>query len=352
MNPAFSARLVNGPFGDPGLYLDVRWEGRALLFDLGQNDTLTPAELLRVSHVFVSHCHMDHFIGFDRLLRIFLARDAQLYLFGPPGIIECVEGKLRGYTWNLVDNYGFAIEVAEVAPDLMRRVLFPAAQAFRPEPLSSLPLVDGVVLDESAFLVRTAHLDHKIYSLGFALEEKSHLNIDKDYLHRLGVSTGPWLTELKHALRREEADAFVVTAQWRQKDGTEQQRDFQLGEVRGQLVKETRGQKIAYVVDTLYSPDNAARIASLARDADLFFCESPFLDEDEEQATKRHHLTTRQAGLLGRAATAKKLVVFHFSPRYAGQAERIYREADNAFHGICEATGEERPDGGTPPVEQ
>lgn len=333
MNPAFLARLVNNPFGDPGLYIHLRWEGRALLFDLGQNDALNPAELLRVSHVFVSHCHMDHFIGFDRLLRTFLARDKTLYLFGPPGIIDCVEGKLRGYTWNLVDNYGFAIEVAEVSPDGIRRVLFPAAQAFRPEPLADLPFIDGIVLDESAFLVRTTHLDHKIYSLGFALEEKSHLNVDKDYLTRLGIATGPWLTELKHALRREEPDTFVVTAKWRQKDGTEQQRDLLLREVRGRLVKETRGQKIAYVVDTLYSPDNVTRIATLAREADLFFCESPFLDEDEEQATKRHHLTTRQAGLLGRAAAAKKLVVFHFSPRYAGQAEQIYREAQAAFRG-------------------
>lgn len=333
MNPVFHARLVNNPFGDPGLYIHMNWEGRALLFDLGQNDALTPADLLRVTHVFVSHCHIDHFIGFDRLLRIFLARDKTLHIFGPPGIIACVEGKLRGYTWNLVDNYGFVIEVAEVAPDEIRRVVLPAAHAFRSEPLPSLPLVDGVVLDEPAFLVRAAHLDHKIYSLGFALEEKNHLNVDKAYLDRLGVPTGPWLTELKHALRREEADAFVVTAKWRQKDGTEHQRMFSLGEARAQLVKETPGQKIAYVVDTLYSPDNASRIAALARNADVFFCESPFLDEDEEQATKRYHLTTRQAGLLARAAAAKKLVVFHFSPRYAGQAERMYSEAQEAFRG-------------------
>jgi len=333
MNPAFTARLVNGPFGDPGLYIHLRWEGRALLFDLGQNDGFPVAELLRVTHVFVSHCHIDHFIGFDRLLRLFLARDKKLHLFGPPGIIECVEGKLRGYTWNLVDNYGFAIEVAEVSPDGVQRALFPAATAFQAEALPPRPLIDGVVLDEPAFAVRTAHLDHRIYSLGFALEEKSHLNIDKDLLERMGVPTGPWLSELKHALRRGEADDFIVTATWRRRDGGEHRRDFRLGDARGRLVKETRGQKIAYVVDTLYSPENAARIATLARGADIFFCESPFLHDDVEQATKRHHLTARQAGLLGRAAAARKLVVFHFSPRYAGQAERVYQEAQAAFEG-------------------
>ena len=155
MNPAFSVRLVNGPFGDPGLYIHLRLEGRALLFDLGHNDALPAADLLRVSHVFVSHCHMDHFIGFDHVLRLFLARDKTLYLFGPPGIRECVEGKLRGYTWNLVDNYEFAIEVAEVAPDYIQRVLFPAATGFKPEALATEPFT-GILLDEPAFQVRTS----------------------------------------------------------------------------------------------------------------------------------------------------------------------------------------------------
>src|SRR5581483_57130 len=226
MNPAFTARLVNNPFGDPGLYIHLRWEGRALLFDLGQNDTLPAAELLRATHVFVSHCHIDHFIGFDRLLRLFLARDKKLVVYGPPGILDCVDGKLRGYTWNLVDNYGFVIEAAEIAPERIRRVLFPAASAFRPEALTEAPLVDGVVLDEPAFLVRAAHLDHRIYSLGFALEEKSHLHVDKDMLTRLGVPTGPWLSQLKHALRRNEPDDYIVTARWREKNGVEHARDF------------------------------------------------------------------------------------------------------------------------------
>jgi ribonuclease Z len=105
-------------------------------------------------------------------------------------------------------------------------------------------------------------------------------------------------------------------------------------------LKETRGQKIAYVVDTLYSPENAARIADLVHDADIFFCESPFLHEDVDQATKRYHLTARQAGLLGRAADARKLVVFHFSPRYAGQAERLIQQAQETFAGNGDHTAE------------
>ena len=57
MTPSFCASLVNQPFGDPGLYVEVRWSKRALLFDLGENDALGPTRLLRAGDIFVSHTH-------------------------------------------------------------------------------------------------------------------------------------------------------------------------------------------------------------------------------------------------------------------------------------------------------
>lgn len=331
MNAAIEPRLVNGPFGDPGLYVHLRWEGRALLFDLGQNDALPPGDLLRVSDVFVSHCHMDHFIGFDRLLRVFLGSGRVLRIHGPPGILDCVEGKLRGYTWNLVDGYAFALDVAEVSPESIRRATFRATTGFVREPRDAQPFA-GVVLDAADFCIRATHLDHRIFSMAYALEQKPRLNVDPAHLTALDAPPGPWLSELKEALRRTEPDSTVVTARWK-REGKECTRNFRVGEVRDTLIRQTPGRKVAYVVDTLYSPHNVERVAALAHGADVFFCESPFLDEDEDQATKRYHLTARQAGLLGRAAAARELQVFHFSPRYAGRAEDVYREARAAFQG-------------------
>jgi ribonuclease Z len=70
----FEARLTNEAFGDPGIYVDFRDERRALLFDVGDIGALPPRMLMRLSHVFVTHTHMDHFAGFDRLLAFILGR--------------------------------------------------------------------------------------------------------------------------------------------------------------------------------------------------------------------------------------------------------------------------------------
>jgi ribonuclease Z len=95
----------------------------------------------------------------------------------------------------------------------------------------------------------------------------------------------------------------------------------------------SRGQKLAYVVDARYDEDNEARIVALAKHADVLYCESPYLDMDAAKARDRYHLTARQAGIMGRKAGVRDLVVFHFSPRYTGQGEAIEQEAQEAFRG-------------------
>jgi ribonuclease Z len=331
MRSAFTARLVNPPFGDPGLYVALRHQGRAMLFDLGRIDRQPAATLLKIDHVFVSHTHMDHFIGFDHLLRIFLAREQHIDLFGPPGIIANVRGKLAGYTWNLIESYPFRLTVHEVGTERIDSVHLPARTAFAPEPVGSRPFT-GDLVDTPELAVAAAHLDHRIPCLGFALMEKTRLNVRPERLAELGIPPGRWLNQLKEAVRAGRPDDTPIRAEWRE-GATPRAAVFALAELRDRLLVETRGQKIAYVVDTLFSRDNLARVSALARGADVFFCESLFLDADRDQASKRYHLTARQAGSLARAAGVARLETFHFSSRYDRDPAPLRAEAQAVLRG-------------------
>jgi len=324
----FQAHLVNPPRGDPALYVRLKWQGRALLFDLGQLDRLGHASTLRLSHVFVSHTHMDHFVGFDHLLRVFLAREARLRIFGPPGLIANVTGKLAGYTWNLVDEYPLVLEVTEVDLDGLTSAVLRAAHRFAIEETGKTATNGSGPLrlvDDRALTVDAVHLDHKIPCLAFAAAEPTHLNIDTDALVRLGLDPGPWLTSLKAAVRAGDPPETLISVS--------QTKSLPLELLHTELVIETPGQRIVYVTDAKFSEDNIARILMLAEGADLFVCEAPFLEADRERAVSRAHLTARQAGALARWAGVRHLKLFHFSPRYENADEELRREAEDEFSG-------------------
>ncbi len=338
MTPSFSSYLVNDCFGDPGVYVEVRWSKRALLFDLGHNDALGSTRLLRASDLFVSHTHMDHFIGFDAVVRVALGRGKTLRLYGPPGLIDNVNGKLRGYTWNLVDGYPLAIEVREFGNQEVRHATFHASNGFlRSEPAVSPVQVHPqtglfTILEDPMFTVKAVALNHRIPSFAYALEERFHINVNKQKLHDAGLPVGGWLKDVKQHLWEGKPEDFRFTAVLFD-EHRRLEREFVLGDFAREFLTISRGQKLAYVVDARYDQDNEARIVALANHADLFYCESPYLDIDAEKASDRYHLTARQAGIMARKAGARDLIVFHFSPRYTGQGESIEQEAQEAFRG-------------------
>jgi ribonuclease Z len=318
--------------------VEVRWSKRALLFDLGHNDSLGPTRLLRANDIFISHTHLDHFIGFDTVLRVALGRGKTVRLFGPPGLIDNVHGKLQGYTWNLVDGYPLVLDVREFHPQKIRQVLFRATDGFSPKEQPSFPLLPDkstgqfTVLDDPMFTVCAVSLNHRIPSFAYSLEEQFHINVNKQKLRDAGLPVGSWLRDVKQYIWEGRSDEFRFTATLYDKHRRED-RDFVLGEVKDQFMKISRGQKIAYIVDARFDDENEEKIIALSRHADTLYCESPYLDVDAAKARDRYHLTARQAGMMARKARVRDLVVFHFSPRYTGQGELIEREALEAFQG-------------------
>lgn len=334
VRPLIHSRLVNPAFGDPGVYLEFMFERRGMLFDLGDLSPLSDRRLLRVSHVFVSHTHMDHFAGFDRMLRILLGRDRTLYLFGPDGFIERIWHRLASYTWNLVRNFksDLALVVGEYAGgDAMTVARLSCRGGFGIEPLAPRPAPHGVLVDRPDYRVRAAVLDHGIPCLAFAVEQKQHVNIWRNKVEEMGFRVGPWLRELKQAILRGDPGESPFRVHWRDIDGAAREAIHPLGELRDRLTDIVPGQKIAYVTDVRWSDSNRAAIVELARGSDLLYIEAAFLDADAELAAAKNHLTAAQAGQLARAAGVKRMQPFHFSPRYGDREAELRQEAEAHF---------------------
>ena len=335
MTPLLHPFLVNDRFGDPALYVEFLFEKRALLFDLGDLHKLATRSLLRVSDIFVSHTHIDHFIGFDQVLRVLIGRDKHLRLFGPAGFIGRVAGKLSGYTWNLVDRYSadLVLSVTEVhSASQARTATLRLSGAFRREAEGELKLENGLIVDDGLLRLRAAVLDHRVPCLAFAVEEQAHVNVWKNRLDDLGLPTGPWLRALKQAVLRGVPDEAPFRVWWREAGAT-RERHLPLGRLKRDVLEIVPGQKIGYVTDVRHSPENRDRIVDLVHGADTLFIEAAFARADRAQAAERCHLTTEQAGRIARRAGVRRLEPFHFSPRYAGQEDRLRREAEEAFRG-------------------
>jgi ribonuclease Z len=331
MRPFLHPHLVNGRSGDPAVFVETLFERRAILFDLGDVSRLAPRSIRRLEHVFVSHTHLDHFFGFDRLLRVLVGREKSLNFYGPKDFIDQVHHKLLAYRWNLVDRY--VCDLVLVAREIDASLATTAARfrlknAFAREALGAEPIADGVLLREPTFQVTTAILEHRTPCLGYAIEEAAHVNVWKNRLLEIGLPVGPWLRDLKYAIVSEQPDDYPIGID--SLPTKKVLRELPLGALR-QLTTTTPGQKIAYIADTADTPANRAAILTLARDADILFIEATYAAEDAALASERAHLTTVAAGEIAGEVGAHRVEPFHFSHRYKGQEDRLLNEVSAAF---------------------
>ncbi len=329
--PGFQVHLPNGIFGDPLVHVRPLRERDAILLDLGRASSLPVKLLHRVGLVLLSHAHMDHFFGFDELLRALLGTPRSVTVVGPEGTAARVAARVDGYSWNLIEADAEAPEVATPPRFVVRELtaggireteVVPGSPVRASVRSSSAPSPDGTVFVAERFTVRAAPLAHRdIVSLAYLIEEKPRLAVRPEAIRDRGLAPGPWLDELKHAASRGDMDATISVGPLSRR----------VGDLAKELLVERSGQRIAYTTDAADSPENRARIVALARGVDLFICEATFTRPDEHRARETAHLPAFAAAEIAREAGVGKLLPFHLSPRYEEQPELIFRELLGIF---------------------
>lgn len=322
---AISYQVLGRPFEDNALYVRVE-PGESVhrfLFDCGEKvvDPLTNAELMSVNHLCFSHFHMDHISGFDSLFRLNYDRvDEPLHVWGPEGAQELLHHRLRGFTWDLVEGKKGRWILHEITGDWVSTAVAYTREAFSTLHRQGSSSFGGDLLTTDDFILEAAILPHHVPVLAYRISEPESVNVDPQALESLDIAPGEWLQTVKNTSRDPEEILHIGGQQYR------------LGVLQNRLLRRSSGESIAYVTDFIWEEKAIERLTSMLSGCEIVVCESTYLEEDRELATKNYHITARQAGEIARRADAGKLILVHYSQRYQDQgAEVLLEEARSVF---------------------
>ncbi len=331
----FETKIPNGPLGDPVVYCLSQKTGEALLLDLGDLSNLSNKEILKVRHIAVSHTHLDHFIGFDRLLRVNVPHFKPFELCGPPGLIKNVQGKMNAYCWNLLEPGQIRIRVHEISRDgSITTALLTNDRAFEPtvephrEPVFSAddppppkkPAVCAMILDDGT-RVESIVLDHGTPVCAFMLQSPSRYYVRDGALDDLGLDAGSWIRELQMTMAAKDSGrVFEIGGKtWR------------AGDLAARLLNRVQSRSLAYLTDFIFNADNLDRLNVAFKGVEKIVCETNYRTTERERATQKKHLTTKQAALIAAVLGARELETFHISNLYTDRVDLAQEEAQAFF---------------------
>jgi ribonuclease Z len=247
--------------GLPALLL--RAGGDRLLFDCGegtQQQLLRSVGLPELDSIFLTHYHLDHWLGLLGMVKTFdlRARERPLTLYGPPGLRALIEGMRP-----VLGRTGYVLDLIELEPH--------------------------EEVDFGGYVVAAFPVDHRVPAYGYAfVEDDRPGRFDAAAARALGVPEGPAFGRL--------------------------QRGEEVGGVRPeQVVGPPRpGRRVVISGDT--RPCQTTEV--YAHDADVLVHEATFLDDELARARETAHSTAGQAAAVAKEAGVRLLALTHLSTRY------------------------------------
>ena len=223
-------RLVNGSTGDPALFIDHPGRNDALLFDAGDNAAIDMARLGDLGIVFITHHHIDHFMGLDRIVRANLDKEKTLRIYGPEATIRRIYARITSYDHPFFPFQKLVIEVHELLDGRRRSARLDCARHF-PEPEVEEVAWDGpVVLATDDLTIEATPVDHTVPCLAFALVEATGARIAYVTDTAWSERARPGLLRLARGANRLYCDAYYARAQHAQAEKHRHMTATQAGE--------------------------------------------------------------------------------------------------------------------------
>lgn len=322
---AAELQLVNGSTGDPVLFVDYPDADNAILFDAGENCRLTMERLADLRAVFITHHHVDHFIGLDRIVRANIDSDKVLSIFGPPGTIRKVYDRIKSYEYQFFPFQQIVLDIVDVEPECLTRAHLECTKRFpEPQPVRE-PRDSAAIFATDLIRVEAAFVEHTIPCLAYALIEKAGYHLQTAALVEGSLKAGQWIRTVAQKLRDGAPGTEIISIQ-----GGE----FALGTLAKMYFRKTPGGRLAFVTDTVWSDEVRRRLVPLVGHADRLFCDSFYAEAQLAAAKKHKHMTATAAAELANLAGVKQLTLMHFGTRYRGQYDLLLNEARQKFANV------------------
>ena len=325
LEPSFFAGLID----DPCLVVRDRPIHKSIMLDCGSLHHLAKRELKPVRAIFVTHAHMDHFMGFDVFVRQVHASPRQIELFGPPGFAGRVASRLGGYDWNLAEPYWCTFRVHEVHHDRIVSFEFPGPEGFPCRPAGESPREERVVYRHNHLEVAAELLDHgDLPVLALRVNETKQFLVAQEKLAGLALVPGEWLRELKRRYRDDWAKDGPLTVVRRCGDGTLAETVPSGESLFRDIRQEQRLSSIGYLTDIGFTPENLASAVRFLSGVSLLIGECAFLAEDRDKARNSHHLCTADVNELLDLLRPGYFLPMHLSKSYLGRSDELYAELE------------------------
>jgi ribonuclease Z len=267
---------------------------------------------------------MDHFIGFDKFLRVNLVDDHLVNIYGPPGFCANVKGKIAGYLWNLPDKLGLKFKIFEIHGNEIETETIDSQKSFATIDQSRIKFDGVTLLNDEQISVKFVEMDHRTPCFSYLLEEKQYFNVRKDALGELNLKPHAWLAQLKEMATNQDYHGKTVLVE---------DQNFEASFLIEKLLTRKESYRIGYITDIGFLEHNLQKAEKLFNGINVLFCESSFLHEDIDRAERTYHLTTRQAGMIAKRCQVKKLIPFHISKRYMN-VPQVLAEIRREFEAI------------------
>lgn len=317
-------QLVNGSTGDPVLLMDYPDRDDALLLDAGDNSALSLDQLADLQAVFITHHHVDHFIGLDRIVRANIDADKTVSIIGPTGTIQKVYDRIRSYEYQFFPFQKIVLNVTDVTSDTIQWATLDCGRRFAQPEVLQKPRTGSVIFETETVAVEACDADHTVPCLSYAVTEKPGYYLDPHALAVGSLKPGLWIGDVLTLLRAGPPGERSLKI-----DGG----IFQVKDLTTRYFKQSAGARLVFITDTMMSPAARPNLLKLAHRATRLYCDSFYLDAQKTSAEKHHHSTARQAAEFALEADVDELVLIHFAGRYKGRYDRLVDEARSVFPG-------------------